>query len=131
MERCADLEQLVADWFRASSSADPSVIDAHVSLDADTRLIAGPGGWIQGGSEVAAYLRGELEAGGGRSTTTLTDTEAYRHGDVGWAATRITVALPDGRELHPRWSTVFVREDGTWKVVQMHASFARDAQAAS
>ena len=113
------------DWFAAGSSADSSVIDAHISSDPAVRLISASGGWVEGGAEVADYLRAEVEAGGGRSTTTLRETEAYALGDVGWAATQVTVALPDGRELHPRWSTLFVREDGTWKVLQMHASFAQ------
>jgi hypothetical protein len=43
---------------------------------------------------------------------------------VGWAATRLTITLPDGGQVSPRWSAVFHREDGEWRFVQTHASIA-------
>ena len=36
--------------------------------------------------------------------------------------TRPTITLPDGRPASPRWSAVFHREDGEWRLVQLHAS---------
>ena len=33
------------------------------------------------------------------------------------ATTRLTVALPDGRHISPRWSSVFHREADTWRFV--------------
>jgi hypothetical protein len=52
------------------------------------------------------------------------DTEAFAVGNVGWAATRLTITLPDGKRVTPRWTAVLVREDDVWKFVQTHASIA-------
>jgi hypothetical protein len=43
---------------------------------------------------------------------------------VGWATTKLTITLPDGRHVSPRWSSVFHREDDTWRFVHTHASIA-------
>jgi hypothetical protein len=43
---------------------------------------------------------------------------------MGWGAARPTIELPDGRQVNPRWSAVFRREDGVWRLIQLHASFA-------
>jgi hypothetical protein len=32
--------------------------------------------------------------------------------------------LPDGGKVTPRWSAIFHREDGGWKMVHLHASVA-------
>jgi hypothetical protein len=62
--------------------------------------------------------------GGGRATFTASETEAYREGSVGWAATRLTITLPDGGAVSPRWSAVVHMEDDEWRFVQTHASIA-------
>lgn len=50
------------------------------------------------------------------------DVEAYQEGSVGWGLARPTLTMPDGSQIAPRWSAVSHREDGTWKLVQLHAS---------
>lgn len=88
-----------------------------------TRLIGSdPTEWLQGGAAVAAFLRGEAQGSGGAATFTPADVEAYEEGSVGWAAAKITIRLPDGRSVSPRWTAVFHREDDIWKFVQTHAS---------
>lgn len=49
-------------------------------------------------------------------------TEAFEEGAVGWATTRLTITLPDGGHVSPRWSSVFHREGDTRRFVQTHAS---------
>ena len=61
---------------------------------------------------------------GGAVQFTPSDIEGHSHGDAGWAATRLTISLPDGSEIHPRWTAVMIRDDGVWKIVQTHASIA-------
>jgi ketosteroid isomerase-like protein len=95
-----------------------------VSGQDGTRLIGSdPREWLAG-QAVAELLRGEAEGSGGTATFTPSDTEAYQEGTVGWASTRLTITLPDGKHVSPRWSAVFHREDGDWKFVQTHASIA-------
>lgn len=124
MERSPEIERLVLDWFAAATRGDPSLVAAHVSPGEGTRLIGSdPGEVFSGGEAVAAFLRGEVEGAGGRATFRPEGTEAFSEGSVGWATTRVTILLPDGKHVSPRWSAVFHREGGVWKFVQTHASF--------
>ena len=123
MERSSEIEELVADWFAAASRGDASVVDRYVTADPSVRVVGSdPNEWIQGGELVAEFLRGEV-AGAGGDVYTPSETEGYREGDVGWAATNLTITLPDGKRIQPRWTAVFVHQDG-WKFVQTHASIA-------
>ena len=124
MERSPELVSLVSAWFAAASSGDASVIERHVSRDAAVRLIGSdPDEWLAG-PEVAEFLRGEVTRSAGKARFSPSDTEAFSEGTVGWAATRLTITLPDGRSVKPRWSAVFRTEDGVWKFMQTHASIA-------
>jgi len=123
MRRSTELEDLVREWFHAASTADASVVDRRVSEDPGARLIgSAPDEWLSGGETIRAFLRGEVESAGGAATFTPSETEAYEEGSVGWASTRLTITLPDGRFVSPRWSAVFHREGDDWRFVQTHAS---------
>ena len=123
MERSAELEQFVAQWFDAASRGDASPVDAHVSLDANVRLIGSdPAELLEGGPAVAEFLRGEVEGAGGNVSFSPANIEAFREGTVGWATTTVTITMPDGRHVSPRWSAVFHLEDEVWKFVHTHAS---------
>ena len=123
MERSPELEQLVVTWFEGASRGDASLVDAHVSGSEGTRLIGSdPGELFHGGSAVAAFLRGEVEGAAGHAAFSPDAVEAFSEGTVGWASAIVTITLPDGKHVSPRWSSVFHREDGVWKFVQTHAS---------
>ena len=125
MQRSQEIEELVRAWFHAASTADSSVVDRRVSTEPGTRLIgSAPSEWLSGGEAIRTFLRGEVEAAAGAATFTPSETEAYEDGSVGWASTRLTITLPDGRSVTPRWSSVLHREDGEWRFVQTHASIA-------
>ena len=123
MERSPELEQLVVTWFAAASRGDASLVDAHVSPGDGTRLIGSdPGEVFSGGRAVAQFLRGEVQSAGGNAAFSPGDIEAFQEGTVGWAATNVTITMPDGKHVSPRWSAVFRLEDGVWRFVQTHAS---------
>jgi len=123
VERSPELEELVAAWFTSATAGDPSLVDRHVSRGEGTRLVGSdPDEWFRGGDAVAEFLRGEVERSGGKATFSPSETEAFSEGSVGWATTKLTITLPDGGQVSPRWTSVFVREDGVWKFVQTHAS---------
>jgi ketosteroid isomerase-like protein len=125
MNRSPELEALVAEWFAAASRGDASLVERHVPADAEVMLVGSdPEEWFRGGDAVAAFLKGEVEGSGGNATFTPSDTIAFEDGDVGWAATRVTITLPDGKHISPRWTSVFRRRDGIWTFVQTHASIA-------
>ena len=71
---------------------------------------------------MAAFLRGEVENSGGNARFQPSQTEAFSEGSVGWATTILTITLPDGKSVSPRWSSVFRNDGGIWKFVQTHAS---------
>ena len=124
MERSSEIEELVGDWFAAASRGDASVVDRYVTADPAVRVVGSdPDEWIKGGELVAKFLRGEVAGAGGDVTFTPSETEGYSEGDVGWAATKLTISLSDGKRIQPRWTAVFVRQDG-WRFVQTHASIA-------
>ena len=50
------------------------------------------------------------------------ELEVLEEGDVGWFADRPRWVMPDGTEIPLRFTGVFHREDGSWKLVQGHAS---------
>ncbi|MGE0226887.1 MAG: nuclear transport factor 2 family protein [Dehalococcoidia bacterium] len=123
MEESSAVRQIVVDWFAAASSGDSSIIGRYVSADPRARLVGSdPAEWLQGGADIAAFLRTEVEGSGGAAEFTPADIEAYEEGTVAWAATRLTITLPDGASVSPRWTAVFHREDDGWKFVQTHAS---------
>jgi ketosteroid isomerase-like protein len=125
MEKSPELLQVVSDWFAAASRGDPALIERHVSTSSSARLVGSdPEEWLQGGDAIATFLRGEVTGAGGHVRFTPSETEAFTSGDVGWAATKLTIAMPDGREVTPRWTAVLEREGGEWRFVQTHASIA-------
>jgi ketosteroid isomerase-like protein len=123
MERSDELEALVQAWFAAASAGDSSLARTRVSATDGTRLIGSdPSEVFKGGAAVGEFLIGEVEGAGGHATFSPSDTEAFCEGTVGWATTHVTITMPDGRTVSPRWSAVFHLEDGDWKFVQTHAS---------
>ena len=125
MERSVELERLVEEWFEHASRGDSSIVAVRVSSSDAVRLIGSdPDEVFRGGAAVAEFFRGEVEASGGQARFSPESTEAFSEGTVGWASTRLTITLPDGRHLSPRWTSVFHQEDGVWKFVQTHASIA-------
>jgi ketosteroid isomerase-like protein len=125
MQRSPELEDLVAAWFAAATAGDASLVDAHVSRRPGARLIGSdPEEWFRGGDAIATFLRGEVDGAGGQVTFIPSNVEAFEEGTVGWATTTLTITRADGKQIAPRWSAVFHREDGAWKIVQTHASIA-------
>ena len=117
--------EVVTAWFAAATRGDASILDRHLSLSRGTRLVGSDASeWLQGGDAIGAFLRREILGAGGAVKFSPGDVEGYSHGDVGWAATRLTISLPDGSEVSPRWTAVMMREGEGWKIVQTHASIA-------
>jgi len=110
-------------WFHAATTGDASVVDRHVSSDPGTRLIGSdPNEWLSGGEAIRAFLRGEVEGAAGAVAFSPADIEAYEEGSIGWATALLTLTMPDGRWVSPRWSAVLRRDDNVWRFVQTHAS---------
>ena len=123
MERSRDIEQLVRAWFAAASKGDPALVRAHVSGSDATSLIGSdPSEIFKGGAAVTEFLMGEVSSAAGHAHFAPRNTAAFSEGSLGWATTDLTITLPDGKYVTPRWSAVLHREDAAWKFVQIHAS---------
>jgi ketosteroid isomerase-like protein len=108
VERSPAIEDLVKTWFHAATTGDASVVDLRVSSEPGVRLIGSdPDEWLSGGEEIRTFLRGEVEGAAGAVMFSPAEIEAYEEGSVGWATARLTITMPDGRWVSPRWSAVF------------------------
>lgn len=81
-----------------------------MSSEEGNRLIGSdPEEWLSG-SAVAGFLRGEAERSGGNVSSVSSETEVYEEGTVGWATARLTLSVPNGAYVTPRWSAVLRKE---------------------
>ena len=80
--------------------------------------------WWKGKPDVQRVIEAQLEEmrSGGVRVTGDDDVDVGVHGDVVWAAGRLTVHLADGTETLMRLTAVAVREADTLSLRQMHAS---------
>ncbi len=122
MEPSPELREIIVGWFEAAAIGDVSWRDRHVSRQAGMRIVGtDPKEWLHG-EQAYAFLKEEAERVGGKIKVIVPDAEAFTEGDVGWGVARPVITLPDGAQVSPRWSAVFHREEGQWKLVQLHAS---------
>jgi ketosteroid isomerase-like protein len=123
MERCPDLEELTRRLYEAVSRANISFFERYVSR-ADGIVFAGtaPEEWWESRAELLEAMRAQMATVGGDAVELdAGEVRAYREGDVGWVADRPTFRLGDV-EVECRHTSVFVREDGEWWIVQHHFS---------
>jgi hypothetical protein len=121
MERSAELQDIILAAFEDYSSDSASVIERHTSRQAGVRLIGtDPNEWFEG-EQAAEVLKREAQDPSFR-VSSLDDLEVFVEGSVGWASGRPTWMLEDGTEIPSRWTAVFHKEDGEWKMVQAHTS---------
>ena len=121
MERSAELHDIIVAAFEDYSSENASSIERHTSREDEVRLIGtDPDEWFVG-EQVAGVLMREAQDPSFR-VSSLGGLEVFVEGSVGWASARPTWVMDDGREVPSRWTAVFHREDGEWKMVQAHTS---------
>ena len=56
------------------------------------------------------------------AAATVTHSEGWVQGEVGWGAVRADVSFPDGSAAMLRITATLVRRSGAWKIVQCHNS---------
>lgn len=122
MQASPELRSIIAGWFESVTEGDPSWAENHVSRRDGVRLVGTDPGEVLEGEKAAEFLKEEVKAMGGTVKVSLGDVEAYQEGSVGWGLARPTIILPNGVQVSVRWSGVFHREDGIWRLVQLHAS---------
>ena len=122
MERSSELRDVLLKFYEALSKGDLSVFDRHFSTAADVRGIGtDPDEWWSGPRLVEVWKE-QVAAMGGRMPLEAGDAEAFIDGDVGWVADRPSLDTGDGNRLTIRYTAVFHKEGGEWKLVQSHGS---------
>ena len=68
----------------------------------------------------------EIDKNLGVSAIETTEIDAYENGSTGWALIRAAVTFTDHGPFPFRTTLVFVLEDGTWRIAQLHNSVSTD-----
>jgi ketosteroid isomerase-like protein len=104
-------------FYDRNAANDQAAFPTVVSSDKDVLVIGSAAReWFAGQEAVrGAYgIEGfRIDAG---------TVRAWEHGDLGYAVNIPVFTAPNGATLKLRMTTIFVKEDGTWKLLHMHAS---------
>lgn len=118
MHESSDVAAALATFFAKNASGDITTFDEVVSSE-EAALAIGSSvrEWYAGqGAVREAYgLEGVLIEPG--------QVDAWENGDTGWAVARPLFSIPDGPAFRLRFSAVFVRERGGWKLIHLHGSY--------
>jgi hypothetical protein len=122
MERCADLEALTRQLYEAVSQGDITYFERHLSRGESCVVIGTePEEWWNDYHAVLEAMRAQMKTAKDAVRLIASNLSAYRHGDVGWVSDRPKLRL--GRvEVPCRHTSVFMKEDGEWRIVQHHFS---------
>jgi ketosteroid isomerase-like protein len=122
MQRSTELTEALQHLYDAVSRGDGSSLSEMMSSREGLVFVGtDPDEWYEDAVSIRAML--EAQAGAGIKVRGG-EIAAYEEGTVGWAADRGVFVLPDGSEVPFRFTVVFHREAGAWKIVQEHASVA-------
>ena len=120
MEPSTDLRDLTVQVVQAVGDGDVAFLERHISRQADVAFLGtDPDEWWTDLACLSRALTAQRQAG---VTAIPVDPLAYQEGNVGWAVDRrVRVHIGD-HEVPFRFSVVYRREDGAWKMVHFHSS---------
>jgi hypothetical protein len=122
VERFTELETLTRRLYDAVSMGDISFFERHLSQGESCVVIGtAPDEWWTEYRSALDAIRAQMEAVGEAVSLIAGEVRAYHLGDVGWVADRPIFKL-GSTEVVCRHTSVFVREDGDWRIVQHHFS---------
>jgi ketosteroid isomerase-like protein len=108
--------------YEAFAKADTSFIEDFVSRQEGVLIIGtDPNEWWPGYDTIKRVFEAQMQEMGGVNFVGG-DPQAYTEGNVGWVVDHPKLRLPDGPAIPFRTTSVFVKEDGEWKLVQTHSS---------
>lgn len=122
MDQSTELRDVVLRSYEAFANADTSFFEGFVSRREGVLIIGtDPSEWWLGHDTISRVYKVQLQEMRG-ITFVGGDPQAYTDDNVGWVVDHPRLRLPDGTEIPFRSTSVFVREDGEWKLVQGHYS---------
>jgi ketosteroid isomerase-like protein len=124
MEQSDELRDLMLRFYEAVNAGDLSFVERCVSRQEGAVFVGtDPNEWWEGHETFVEAMRVQEEAIGDNGPQIVPDRiQAYREGNVGWVIDYDSFQLPDGTDVRFRNTTLFLQEDGEWKLVHAHAS---------
>lgn len=123
MQESPELRQMMERFYAAMAASDTDWFTGALSPSPGTVAIGSdPAEWWEGGAAVREACAAQLEAGMGGAVLEPTRLSAYEDGGIGWAADEPRLTLRGERIGSLRLTVVFDREDGGWRIVQLHTS---------
>jgi len=120
MEPSPELQDLTRHMAEAIGTAGVSFLERHTSRqDGVCFLGTDPDEWWTDLAGLARTLQAQGQAG---VTVIPGDPVAYQEGAVGWAVDRSLRFRVGDQEIPFRFSVIYHREDGEWKMVHFHTS---------
>jgi ketosteroid isomerase-like protein len=121
MERSSELLDLYQRMVRGALRDTP--FDQLTSTTAAVSVIGtDPTEWSTDRATIVQMMDAQQQAGDQGAQLNPSDPQAWEEGDLGWVIDRPVLRLPNGAEVHLRVTTIFHRENGTWKGVHQHSS---------
>jgi hypothetical protein len=123
MERSPEVERLAVAWLSGMKAGDPAAV-ARLFVESEATTVIGNGvdQWFTGD----AYTRSRLDASIGTRGGIPFEPGApvgWAAGDAGWFADEVSIVFP-AKTIPLRMTGVALRQDGTWRLVQLHVSAA-------
>jgi ketosteroid isomerase-like protein len=120
MEESPELRELTVRLAQAIGTGDIDFIARHTSHAPGVAFLGSdPGEWWTDAGALAQAAAAQHGAG---IEMTPGEPVAYQAGDVGWAVDRGMRIRLGEREVPFRFSAVYRREGGDWKLVHFHSS---------
>jgi ketosteroid isomerase-like protein len=123
MNQSPEVEQLAVAWLAGMKAGD-AVAVARLFADHEATTVIGNGAdqWFTGDAYTRQRLDDSLGAHGGIPFEPGSQA-GWALGDVGWFAGQVRIVFPSVT-IPLRMTGVAIRQDGTWRLVQLHVSAA-------
>jgi SnoaL-like domain len=123
MDRSPEVEQLAVAWLAGMKAGDTvAVATLFVASEATTVIGNGADQWFTGDAYTSKRLDNSIGENGGIPFEPGSPI-GWAQGDTGWFADQVTVAFP-AKTIPLRMTGVALRQDGMWRLVQLHVSAA-------
>jgi hypothetical protein len=123
MDRSPEVEHLAIAWLASMKAGDTvAVASLFVASEATTVIGNGADQWFTGDAYTRKRLDNSIGENGGIPFEPGSPI-GWAQGDTGWFADQVTVVFP-AKTIPLRMTGVALRQDGMWRLVQLHVSAA-------
>jgi len=123
MNPSKEIADVMKNFYDRWSAGDSSFIDDLLTSQNDIVVVGtDPDEWWQQGRDTVRKIWSTQFKEMGRVTIKPGRLSAYADGDAGWAVDDPALRMPDGTQASLRFTCVFARESGDWRLVHAHAS---------